>query len=81
MQETKLTIRLPRKLLENAKRYARQQNTTLTQMINEYLYHIPTPIDALENAPIIRKLSGTLSKNVSVEDYKNHLEEKYGAKN
>ncbi len=81
MQETKLTIRLPRKLLENAKRYARQQNTTLTQMINEYLYHIPTSIGALENAPIIRKLSGTLSKNVSVADYKKHLEEKYGTKN
>ena len=81
MQETKLTIRLPRKLLENAKRYARQQNTTLTQMINEYLYHIPTPISALENAPIVRRLSGTLSQDVSVADYRKHLEEKYGEKN
>lgn len=81
MQETKLTIRLPRKLLENAKRYARQQNTTLTQLINEYLYHIPTPFDALEEAPIVRRLSGTLSQTVSEEDYKKHLEEKYGAKN
>jgi hypothetical protein len=81
MQETKLTIRLPRKLLENAKRYARQQNTTLTQLINEYLYRIPAPTSALENAPIVRKLSGTLSKDASMEDYKTHLEEKYGAKN
>jgi hypothetical protein len=81
MQETKLTIRLPKKLLENAKRYARQQNTTLTQLINEYLYHIPAPLNALEEAPIVRRLSGTLSQNVSEEDYKNHLEEKYGAKN
>jgi len=81
MQETKLTIRLPRKLLENAKRYARQQNTTLTQLINEYLYHIPTPIRALDDAPIVRRLSGTLSKDVSILDYKKHLEEKYGTKN
>jgi len=81
MQETKLTIRLPRKLLENAKRYARRQNTTLTQLIKEYLYHIPTPIDALEDGPIIRKLSGTLSKDVSIADYRKHIEEKHGAKN
>jgi hypothetical protein len=81
MQETKLTIRLPRKLLENAKRYAREQNTTLTQLISEYLDQIPAPIRELENAPIVRRLSGTLSKNVSVTDYKKHLEEKYGAKN
>ncbi len=80
MEETKLTIRLPRKLLENAKRYAREQNTTLTQLINEYLYHIPAPISALENAPIVRRLSGTLSGNVSITDYKKHLEQKYGAK-
>jgi hypothetical protein len=81
MQETKLTIRLPRKLLENAKRYARQQNTTLTNLINEYLVQIPAPIKELDNAPIVRRLSGTLSQNVSVDDYRQHLVEKYGAKN
>lgn len=81
MQETKLTIRLPRKLLENAKKYARRQNTTLTQLISEYLVQIPTPISALENAPIVRRLSGTLSQEVSIEDYKQHLQKKYGAKN
>ena len=81
MQETKLTIRLPRKLLENAKRYARQQNTTLTNLINEYLVQIPVPIKELDNAPIVRRISGTLSQDVSVEDYKQHLAGKYGTKN
>lgn len=81
MQETKLTIRLPRKLLENAKRYARQQNTTLTNLISEYLIQIPAPIKELDNAPIVRRISGTLSKDVSVEDYKQNLREKYGVKN
>lgn len=81
MQETKLTIRLPRKLLENAKRYARQQNTTLTNLISEYLIQIPAPIKELDNAPIVRRISGTLSQDVSVEDYKQHLQEKYGTKN
>lgn len=81
MQETKLTIRVSRKLLENAKHYARQQNTTLTNLISEYLVQIPVSLTALENAPIVRRLSGTLSQNVSVDDYKQHLAEKYGAKN
>jgi hypothetical protein len=80
MQETKLTTRLPRKLLENAKRYARKQNTTLTNLISEYLVQIPTPLPTLDNAPIVRRISGTLSQDVSVEDYKHHLMEKYGAK-
>lgn len=81
MQETKLTIRLPRRLLEKAKRYAREQNTTLTNLISEYLVQIPAPISALENAPIVRRLSGALSHNVSITDYKRHLESKYGSQN
>ena len=81
MQETKLTIRLPRELLDNAKRYARQQNTTLTKLVSEYLQHIPAPDAALNNAPLVRKLSGALSNKASVADYKKHVEEKYGRKN
>ena len=80
MQETKLTIRVPRKLLENAKRYAREQNTTLTQLISEYLVQIPSPIEELEKAPIVSRLSGSLTQDVSIDDYKRHLQEKYGAK-
>jgi len=81
MQETKLTVRLPRELLENAKRYARKQNTTVTNLISEYLRRMPASLDILEDAPIVRRLSGTLSKNVSVADYKKHVETKYGSKN
>jgi len=77
MQETKLTVRVPRELLENAKRYAAQNKTTLTSLIEAYLRHIPAQAP-LENAPIVRQLSGIMSQNVAIEDYKAHLEEKYG---
>ncbi len=77
MQETKLTVRVPRDLLENVKRYAAQHNTTLTKLIEAYLRRIPAQ-EPLENAPIVRRLSGTLSQNVSVDDYKTHIAEKYG---
>lgn len=76
MQETKLTVRVPRELLENIKRYAAQNNTTLTALIEAYLRHIPAQ-EMLSNAPIVRRLSGTLSQDVSVQDYKQHLEDKY----
>jgi hypothetical protein len=81
MEDTKLTIRLPRTILENAKRYARLQNTTLTKLIGEYLRHIPESAKALENAPTVRRLSGTLSHKVTTADYKKHLDAKYGRKN
>jgi hypothetical protein len=76
MQETKLTVRIPRDLLENAKRYAKENNTTLTALLEAYLRRVPTWLP-LEHAPIVRRLSGILSQNVTVDDYKKHLEEKY----
>jgi len=78
MQEPKLTVRLPRTLLDNAKRYARAHSTTLTSLIGEYLRRIPSQEEPLDQAPIVKRLAGTLSQDVSAEDYKQHLEEKYG---
>lgn len=77
MEETKLTVRVSRDLLEKAKHYAAQNHTTLTELIEAYLRGIPAQ-HPLENAPIVRRLSGTLSPDVSIQDYKKHLGEKYG---
>ena len=76
MLKTKLTVRVEKDLLEKVKRYATKNNTTLTDLIDSYLRNIPgqTP---LEDAPIVRRISGTMSMNASVDDYKKHLEEKY----
>ena len=83
MQITKLTVRVPRELLENVKRYATEHNSTLTGLIEAYLrrtlYLKGIPYgQSLENAPIVRRLSGTLTPNLSIQNYKKHLEAKYG---
>jgi len=78
MQETKLTIRVSRDLLEGAKRYARENNTTLTRLVSYYLRQLTARHDPLADAPIVQRLSGTLSPDASVQDYKEYLEEKYG---
>ena len=77
MQNTKLTVRVPSDLLENVKRYAHQNNTTLTALIEAYLRRIPAQ-EPFEDAPIVRRLSGSLSQNVTSQDHKDHLAEKYG---
>jgi hypothetical protein len=77
MDEKKLTVRIPRDLVENAKLYAAQNNTTLTELIKSFLQRLPAQ-HPLENAPIVRRLSGSLSQNVTIQDYKDHLDSKYG---
>ena len=78
MEKTKLTILMPRDLLEGAKQYAHENNTTLTRLVSEYLRRLSTRHDFLADAPTVRRLSGILPHNISVEDYHKHLERKYG---
>jgi replication fork clamp-binding protein CrfC len=77
MERTKLTIRVPRELLEGAKRYAYEHDTTLTRLVSEYLRQLSSDDDPLADAPIVRRLSGTLSQDASLDDYRQYLEEKY----
>jgi len=78
MQETKLTVRVSREVLDGAKRYARENDTTLTRLVEEYLRRLTVQTDPLVNAPIVQRLSGSLSASASPEDYRHHLDEKYG---
>lgn len=77
MEDIKLTVRLPRDLVENARRYAAQNHTTLTGLIESFLERLPAQYP-LENAPIVRRLSGSLPQNGTIQNYKEHLESKYG---
>lgn len=78
METTKMTVRVPKELLERAKVYAREHDTTLTRLITAYLDQIGLEEDPLANAPIVRRLSGSLSADITIEDYRHHLVEKHG---
>ena len=78
MDRTRMTVRVPRDLLEGAKRYAHEHNTTLTRLVSEYLRQLSAQDDPLPDAPVVQRLSGTLPLTASVEDYHRYLEEKYG---
>jgi hypothetical protein len=78
--DSKLTVQVPRHLLINAKRYARAHQTTLTELISACLQQIPYESEVLDHAPTLRRLTGLLSPDVSTDDYKKHLEDKYGGR-
>jgi hypothetical protein len=78
MEKTKLTVRVPRDLLDDAKRYASENNTTLTRLVSEYLRRLSMQDAFLADAPIVRRLSGILPPEASMKDYHDYLEEKYG---
>jgi hypothetical protein len=79
MEKTKLTIRVPKDLLENAKRYAQQNDTTLTRLISSYLQRLSTQDDLLGQSPVVKRLTGILSQEITEGGYYDYLGKKYGS--
>jgi hypothetical protein len=77
IKDAKFTVRISCELLENARVYAKTNYTTLADLIKSFFKNIPAQF-SLENAPIVRRLSGSLPKDLAIQDYKDHLEEKFG---
>ena len=85
--ETDLILRMDSDLVESARRYAKQRGKSLSQITAEYY----KALIALENGksdahtssspelpPLTRSLRGLLRESgISVQDYHQHLEEKY----
>jgi hypothetical protein len=79
MEQTELTIRLQRNLLEGAKHYAHEHDTTLTRLVSEYLRQLGTDDELLSGALTVGRLTGALSPDASLDDYRQYFEEKHGA--
>ena len=77
METTKMTVRVRKDLLEKAKRYAQENDTTLTNLVAAYFEALSLTDDPLSNAPTVRRLVGSLSPAVSVENYQEFLAKKY----
>ena len=75
---TKLTLTLDKRVIEQAKKYAKDQGRSLSNLIEEYLRKIITedPL-AKEEAlpPIVKSLKGAVKITDQDFDYKKILEE------
>ncbi|NLB27232.1 MAG: hypothetical protein GX820_11130 [Bacteroidales bacterium] len=79
--ETKLTLRLSKKIIDMAKDYAHAHNISLSKMIESYLESITQKsVEETEISPLVESLSGILKLNEPIDfqkDYTNYLTEKY----
>lgn len=77
MDEAKLTVRISRATLDEARRYARDHGTTLTRLVVTHLERLSRERDSLAEAPITRRLTGSLPPEASRQEYRDHIERKY----
>ena len=77
---TKLTLRIDEELIKAAKKYSAQKGKSVSKLVTEYFQLITNEkLKEEENlTPTVRSLKGILKgKELTEQDYKKHLEEKY----
>ncbi len=79
---TKLTLKLNKRAIERAKKYASKNKKSLSVLVENYFNLITEEEnpDELEISPNVLELSGIikLPKNIDTKEaYRKHLEEKY----
>lgn len=79
---TKLTLKLDKRAIDRAKKYARKHRQSLSAMVENYFNTVTKEEDTgeIEISPNVLELSGIikLSGDVDLKEiYRKHLEEKY----
>ena len=80
-EKKKLTLRVNAQLIEQAKQYAAEGNTSVSQLVEAFFYELDRKKRASETAhsPLVRQLTGILPPDIDAEQmYGDYLMEKYG---
>jgi hypothetical protein len=75
----KLTLSVDEQIIERARRYSKRHNTSISRLVSNYLAQLDRPDEEPRYSPTVRRLLGILPSDVSVEDYRRHLEEKHAS--
>ncbi|MEO2069610.1 MAG: DUF6364 family protein [Desulfurobacteriaceae bacterium] len=77
--KTKLTLRLDKTVIEEAKEYSRKRGESISQIVEKFFsVLLDDKNDKEELTPTVKKLKGLLrNTNIDEADYKEHLEGKY----
>ena len=76
MSATKLTLLVDKHVIERAKRFSRQHNTSVSRLVASFLEGLGTEEETVPT-PVVRCLTGVLPPEVSTVDHGEHLRRKH----
>jgi len=77
--EAKLTLKLDQSVIQSVKKYAENNNKSLSKLVEDYFRNLISEDQAQRNySPLVEELSGVISENdLKNIDYTSYLEQKY----
>ncbi|MCP5096327.1 MAG: hypothetical protein GY943_12315 [Chloroflexi bacterium] len=77
-EKKKLTLRLNKRLIEQAKQYAAKHNLSVSELVETYFLNLKES-DSEGHTPLVEQLTGILPESVNVnQTYEDYLVDKYG---
>ncbi len=78
----RLTLRLDEKLIEKTKKIAKNSNVSLSEMVTDFFKSVTDSYGEMESlSPVLSEISGILPgrrrHKALLDEYKQHIEEKY----
>lgn len=74
---SKLTLSVEKSVVSRAKRYAKQQGVSVSEMVEAYLAAVAAPLHrGPRDSPILQSLRGSLKK-ANIEEYRRHVVKKH----
>lgn len=77
--ETKLTLKLDKDVIQSVKKYAQDNNKSLSKLVEQYFRKLVSEVEEKPKyTPLVEELSGVVSeKDLQGIDYVGYLEAKY----
>jgi predicted solute-binding protein len=77
--ETKLTLKLDKAVIQSVKKYAQNNNKSLSKLVEQYFRKLVSEDEErTKYSPLVEELSGVVSeKDLQGVDYLGYLEKKY----
>lgn len=76
IEKRKLTLRLDAELIEKAKIYAEQNNTSISQLVELFFHDLNTQ-QPRSHSTLVQRLSGILPLQATKDEYRHYVMEKY----
>ena len=78
-EKKKLTIRVDARLIEQAKTYAVEHDTSVSQLVESYFTNLAKDKNREQHSTLVQQLTGIIPADVDAEKtYHDYLLEKYG---
>ena len=77
MGKMKFTVRVDAAAFETAKQFAGKHGTTVTSLVEEFFRSLGKLSELSMDTPILNELAGSLRADITQDDYRAYLEEKY----